>query len=179
VSASTPAGGRPLTLRATSSAVSFWAAVAIAVLFMGDAAVRGAWAVVAAWLPATLFVLWGLWLILYRSSVRVDAEAATVINLARVHTVPWARVDTVAHGPQLVLDLDDGTSVSCWGGPFPPRPGRRSAPEQSEAQRVLQARRDGAAPSTAPAEHRWDVPVLAVGAVLLIAAVVSPLLVNA
>jgi len=179
VSAPQPAAGRGTTLRATSSAVSFWAAVAIAVVFMGDAAVRGAWSVVAAWLPLTGFVVYLAWLVLYRSSLRVETYRLTVINLARVHTAPWARIMRVAHGPQILLELDDGTTLTCWGGPFPPRPGRESrGQEQSQVQRLLEARCDGAAATDEPVRHRWDVPVLAVGAILAVAAVVAPLMVS-
>lgn len=162
------------TLRATSSLISFWCAVGLAVFFLGDAAVRGRWDIVGRWLPTVLLILWCLWVFLYRSSVTLKNDRLVVTNLARVHDIPWHRVDAVLDRPQLSVELDDGTRVTCWGGPFPGREARnRGADELGPVLGVIAARREAAPFSTEPVRRRWDAPVLIAGAVLTVAAVAS------
>lgn len=159
------------TLRATSSLVSFWAVAGLAAFFVGDAAFRGAWAFVGRWLPLIALVVFLFWLVLWRSCIRVERDRVVVINLLRVHEVPWARVLEVVQGPQVRLDLDDGSHLLCWGGPFPKRPGTRSAGEISGEIAFMESRRESAEPSKARIRSYWDVPVLALGVILVIVAV--------
>jgi hypothetical protein len=171
------AAGLPRTLRATASAVSFWAAAVIAVLLFVDAAVRGSWDVVLRWGPLALFILWVLWLLLLRSSIRLERERVVVVNLARLHEIPWSRVADMLAGPQVRVELDSGRTITCWGGPFPPRPGLRQtapAPGAVEEMRIVQ---ESAPASDAAVRSRWDVPVLVVGGLLLVVAMLCAALV--
>lgn len=162
------------TLRATSSLISFWCAVGLAVFLMGDAAVRGRWDIVGRWLPTALLVLWVLWLFLYRSSVTLKADRLVVTNLARVHDIPWSRVDAVVDVPQLIVELDDSTRVICWGGPFSGRAARNRGEDQlGPVLGAIDARRGAAPGSAEPARRRWDAPVLIAGAVLTVAAIAA------
>lgn len=167
---------RPTVLRATSSAVAFWATAALAGVFIGDALIRGAWTTLARWLPLILLIVWAVWLVLYRSSIRVTDAEAVVVNLARTHAVPWSRVEAVERGPQVVLELWDGRRITCWGGPFPRKMGlrRRENDAQTDVVQALDGARDAAVSSSSPVVSRWDVPVLVVGVVLATASVLAP-----
>ena len=160
------------TLRAPSSLISFWCAAALAAFLVGDAAVRGRWDVVGRWAPTIALIVLLLWLALYRSSVTLAADRLVVTNLARVHDIPWGRVDAVDDSPQLVVRLDDGTRVTCWGAPFPGR-GARHRDEGSLGPLLgaIESRREAAAISAAPVQHRWDAAVLMAGAALAAVAV--------
>lgn len=126
-------------------------------------------------------LLWGLWVLTYHPSIRLDAQALTVVNPLRVTRVPWGEVADVRLRWQIVVETTDGRTVPCWGGPSLPRPkpARRGEPRtlpQPDEMRVLldrwAARRDaGAAGGTV---HRgWDRGALLVGAVVLVLLVVS------
>jgi hypothetical protein len=170
------AGGR--TLRATSSVVSFGALVLCGVFLIGDAAVRGYWDVVARWLPVVLFALWVFWLTLVRSSIRVERERVVVINLLRVHEVPWSRVAECVQTGQIRLDLVDGRRLTCWGGPFPSRRGMSRGPVDSDAVDLMEAMRLSAPASGEPLRAHWDMPSLLVGGILLVWAALSVALVS-
>ncbi|WP_156876523.1 hypothetical protein [Microbacterium luticocti] len=121
-----PSHERPLVLRALSSQIAFWALVGIAVIFVGDAALRGRIVLALRAGAILLFVLWCAWVFLVRMSIRLDAEAVTAHNLLRWVRVPWGRVADVERRAQLRIVLDDGHAVECWGSPFAPRAGARS-----------------------------------------------------
>jgi len=178
----------PRTFRATSTVVSFWVIVAFATVLIGDAVIRAAWPTVVAYLPPILLALWGFWLVLWRTSVRAEPDRVIVRNLLRVHEVPWSRVVDVRQRGQVVLELDDARQLSCWGGPFPQKPGvpRRPQVRQAKSPRpnanfsdVLETYRRSAPPSAEPARRRWDFVGLAIGVVLLIATIARVLLVPA
>ena len=162
------------TLRASSSLISFWCAVGLAAFLMGDSAVRGRWDIVGRWLPAILLILWCLWLFFYRSAVTLKTDRLVVTNLARVHDIPWRHVDAVVDSPQLTIQLDDGTRVTCWGGPFPGRAGRnRVGDELGPVLGAIEARREAASASLDPVRRRWDLPVLIAGVILAVAVVTA------
>lgn len=156
------------TLRAPSSLVAFWAVVGITALLMGDAAVRGAWGFVGRWLPLALLIIWVFWLLLWRSSIRVESAQVVVTNLLRVHVVPWSSVIEVIQGPQIRLELRDGSRIDCWGGPFPPRSVMRRHLLENEAVNLMEATRESAPRSADTPRAYWDMPVLAVGCILLV-----------
>ncbi|GAA2011931.1 hypothetical protein GCM10009739_25330 [Microbacterium ulmi] len=158
------------TLRATSSLVSFWAAVVIAVLLVGDAAVRGRWDVVAVATAPVLLGVWAMWMLLWRPGIRLEADRAVVINIGRVHELPWSRVEYATQRMQIVFTLDDESTLTAWGGPFSRRPGARG-PRMDErgtvdAVDVIELTRAAAVPSSDPVRHRWDAIPLTVGLVL-------------
>ena len=178
----------PRTFRATSTVVSFWVIVAFATVLIGDAVIRGAWPTVVAYLPPMLLALWVFWLVLWRTSVRAEPDRVIVRNLLRVHEVPWSRVVDVRQRGQVVLELDDSRRLSCWGGPFPPKPGvlrrprtGRSGPERPKAtfSDVLETYRRSAPSSAEPARRQWDLVGLAIGVALVIATIARVLLVPA
>lgn len=159
--------GEHRTLRATSTLVAFWAVVGISAFLVGDAAFRGAWGFVGRWLPLVLFIVWAFWVMLWRSSIRVERERVVVTNLLRVHVVPWPRVAQVVQGPQIRLEMHDGTRLDCWGGPFPPRPALRGGGRENTAVDLMESARESSPRSTEKPLTYWDVPVLIVGCILL------------
>lgn len=164
----------PRTFRATSTVITFWVAVGFAAVLVGDACLRGAWATVLAYLPPVLFVLWLLWLVLWRTSVRALPDRVIVTNLLRVHDVPWSRVVEVRQRGQVTLELDDSRQLLCWGGPFPTKPGVRSSSRRRPAESfaaVLDHYRGSAPPSSEPATRRWDLVALVPGIVLALAVI--------
>jgi energy-coupling factor transporter transmembrane protein EcfT len=171
----------PRTFRATSTVVVFWVSVAFAALLVGDAVFRGAWSTVLAYLPPVLLVLWVLWLVLWRTSVRALPDRVIVTNLVRIHDVPWDRVAEVRQRGQVTLELDDSRQLLCWGGPFPAKPGiprsSRRRPADSFAATLDHYRRS-APPSTEPVRRRWDVVAIVLGIVLVLAMIARLLFVN-
>jgi hypothetical protein len=134
--------------------------------------VRGSWDVVLAAVGPLAVLLWVLWVLTYRPSIRLDDDALTVVNPLRVTRVPWGEVADVRLRWQIVVEATDGRKVACWGGPSLPRPkpARRGEPRtlpQPDEMRVLldrwAARRDAGA--VGGAVHRgWDREALLVGA---------------
>jgi hypothetical protein len=112
--------GRGRTLRPASAGVTFWLAVAI-----------GAWAVFDAarvdpveglrWGAIAVLVLWVLWVLLWRPSIRIREDEVDVVNALRTWTIPWSRVQDVESRLQHVFVLDDGRAVTAWGSPSPGR----------------------------------------------------------
>lgn len=167
--------------RPSSSLVAFWAVAAVGVLFLGDSIVRGNWHVFSLAVAPVGLIVWAAWMILYRPRVSFSPVVVVVINPGRVTTVPWQRVRAVRQRFQIVLDLEDGTSLTCWGSPFPEKPGRfRPGPSANqmaggliagplESARVNARGRS----SDAPIERRWDLAPLVVGAALALVCVVE------
>lgn len=180
---------RSAVVRPTSSAVTFWIVVGFCALLLADSVVRRDWHVVGLSIGPVLFVLWVVWLLAFRPSIRLDDDAITAVNPGWRVRVPWTRVTDARQRLQLVLELDDGRDVTCWGSPFPAKPGAgrgiRSesaiTPQPDAAARALDAVRGrlfaagekaaGQAPE--PVERRIDWAILAVGAVLLVAVLVE------
>ena len=164
--------------RPTSSLVAFWAVTGFGVLLLGDAVLRGDWHLVAVASGPTALVIWVLWMVLYRPSIRFDARGLTVRNPGRVIEVPWSRVRSVSQRFQVVLELDDGSHVTCWGSPFPEKPGLR----RPSADAVRHARPGGDVVAALDAvmassqgggvdarvQRRWDRLPLAAGSVLVL-----------
>jgi hypothetical protein len=170
-----------MTLRAGSS-VAVFALVAVgATVLFGDAAIRGSWPVAVRTAAIALLVVWAAWLLLFRPSIRVRADRAVVVNVGRITEVPWARIVDVRRRLQLVLDLDDGRSLECWGSPFPRRRmvGRVAATQDDDpAVTVLRgAWMSGGGAQTAAAGdapaivRRVDTIALVIGAAAVVVAV--------
>ena len=168
-----------VTLRAGSSAVAFAVVAAVAVLLVGDAVLRGSWPVVARSVGPAALVVWIAWLLLVRPSIRVRPDRAVVVNVGRITEVPWTRIADIRRRLQLVLDLDDGRSIQCWGSPFPRRRlvGKGATTEDDDpAGTVLRsAWLSGSARSGAGAAivRRFDILALSLGAGSLVAAALS------
>ncbi|GAA3761534.1 hypothetical protein GCM10022240_12580 [Microbacterium kribbense] len=171
--------GGSFVLRALMSSVTFWALVGIAVIFVGDAAIRGRFAIA---LRAALILgllVWCAWVLLYRMSIRVDADGLTVRNLLRWVRIPWGQVAEISRRMQLRVVLADNSVVECWGGTFASRPGTRRSREADRGDpglALLRTAHAGARKAGGTVQRGWDVPALAAGTVLLIAAALAALL---
>ena len=156
--------------RPSSSLVAFWALLGIGVLYVGDSLVRGDAHVFLLALAPVGLIVWAAWLFLYRPRVSFDRERVVIVNPGRIITAPWQRVSAVRQRFQILLDLDDGTTVTCWGSPFPEKPGRRRGEATVQIVAPLEAARAqvvGRA-SEAPTERRWDLVPLGIGALLIV-----------
>lgn len=177
--------------RPSSSLVSFWAVTIFGVLLVGDTLVGFHWVAFFTWLFPSAFVVWVLWVLLYRPIILFDANHVVIINPLRIVDAPWAHVTAVRQRLQLMLDLDDGKTVTCWASPFPDKPGRRRPSSYGVPGGVAQAaRQDFARPLESarvaaktkhvdsrepdvPVVRRWDFPAIIVGAVLVVACVIE------
>lgn len=165
-----------MTLRAGSSAVAFAFVAVATVLLVGDAAVRGFWDVALRASGIAGLVLWVAWLLLVRPSIRLEPDRAVVVNVGRITEVPWARVVEIRRRLQLVLELDDGRKVECWGSPFPSRrtAGRGQAvPEDPAAETLHAAWIAGDDASAAVVTRRADTVALLTGAAAVAVAALS------
>jgi len=169
-------------MRAASSVVAFWVGVAVCVVVVGTPIVRGDGRMLAFVAGPALLLIWILWVLLYRPSIRYDAARAIVVNIGRTHVVPWGRVVVVQQRLSLDLRLDDGRLVRAIGIAPPRRPGnvasnldRRNRPEYDYNRNadLLEGYRIAAPPTSDPVTSRWDLIPLTIGAVLVIAVVVE------
>jgi hypothetical protein len=167
--------------RPSSSLIAFWAVVAVGVLFLGDSIVRGNGHVFALGFAPVALVVWAVWMALYRPRISFDSDHVVVLNPGRVLDIPWQRVSVVRQRFQVLLELDDGSTVTCWGSPFPEKPGRaRPDPHARDTTRgsvvgPLEAARSRAADRDpdAPVVRGWDQVPLIVGGALMAACVVE------
>ncbi|MDT0156677.1 PH domain-containing protein [Microbacterium sp. ARD32] len=161
-------------------------AVLVAALLI-DAAVRAGIGRALLLAPWPLLVLWVVHVVGVASRVRPSPDGLFVQNLLRTTRAPWARVEQIRMRWQIEATLDDGTVLTCFGGPARRRPqrlgpGRRledangGADDAVAALRRAKSEADaGAAASADPIRRGWDLPALAVLAVLIIWAVVAVL----
>lgn len=168
-----------MTLRAGSSALVFALVAGGAILLVGDAVIRGSWAISARVAGPALLIVWAAWILLFRPSIRVLSDRAVVVNVGRITEIPWARVVDIRRRLQLIFDLDDDRSVEAWGSPFPKRKlvGKTAQTEDDDpsASVLRSAWRSGAEQTGAkePVIRRVDVLALTIGAVALVAATAS------
>ncbi len=170
---------RPTVLRATSSLVAFWAVVGLVVLLMADAALRGSFDFLLRWSAVVALVVWGFWVLLYHSSIRIERDHLVVVNLLRVHLIPWRQVRAIVEKPQIRIELADGTRRDCWGAPFASRPGLRGRETgPSQAVQLLESARESAPESGGAPSSGWDLRALAVGCILLALALLALIIVR-
>ena len=176
--------GRPrrYVLRPASTAVTFWVGVVVLAIIAATPAATGSWRVFAFVLPLALFLIWLLWVVLYRPAVHWDKNEVVIVNIGRIHVLPWARVFALRQGINLIFTLHGGRTISAWGAPAPKGPGnlvsnfdRGSRLERNVDRNVevLDGYLLSAAPSEEQVTSRWDVVPLAIGGVLLLAVVVD------
>src|SRR3954453_23939601 len=158
---------RGRTLRPVSAGVAFWLAVVI-----------GAWAVFDAarvdpieglrWGSAAATILWVLWVVLWRPSIRISDDAIDVVNALRTWTIPWSRVQDVESRLQYVIVLDDGRAVTAWGSPFSGRAtGNRS--ERVDLQLLVDPSATGEQAAILRSTAWWSlaIPAVAIGCFLV------------
>jgi hypothetical protein len=175
------------TFRAVSGPIFLVVCALLAVFLLGDAVLRAGWGQMLLLAPWVLFGLWVVYEIAFVSAVRIDDGGGLVQNMLRRTSFGWQRVRDIDLRWQLVFSLDDGTDVTCYGGPARARPRRKgSAAEESAVPTSLRGLTDirdrwEAAPPTAdaPIRRSWDVPALAALGVIVVWAVLSLLIANA
>ena len=176
------------TSGAASGPVSLVLCSLLALFLLGDAVVRAGWGQMLLLAPWVLLGLWVVYEIAFVSVVRVDAQGAVVQNMLRRTSFGWNRVRDIDLRWQLVFSLDDGTDLSCYGGPARARPVRRPTSGDDEAKAPAGLRdlteirdrwQDAPATADAPLRRAWDSRALiALGAIVLWA-VASVLIANA
>jgi hypothetical protein len=171
-------------LRDTRVSIAFWLVVAVGILLVGDSIVRGNLMLLATTASIVALALWVFGMVLYRPHVRYDESRVVVTNIGRIHEIPWSRVVAVRQNITLSFELDDGRRLSATGVTAPRdrglvlasltrgKMGAGSTAFHSYAD-ALRLLHEGAATSDAPVVSRWDVPALAIGAVLALALVAS------
>lgn len=164
--------------------------VTVVVLFLlGDAVTNGSWAQMLLLAPWPLLAIWVVYEISAASFVRVDDRGATVQNMLRRTTFGWRRVREVDFRWQLELTLDDGSTVTAFGGPARSRPRRQTRAEREvEGEQVpagirfaadLEERRRAAGEgSDAPIIRSWDLPAVVALGLIAAWAVVAVLIVG-
>ncbi len=174
--------------RPMSSLVGFWAVAIFAALLVGDTLVGLHWVAFFTWLAPAALVVWLLWLLLYRPIILFDTTRVVTINPFRIIEAPWAHVTAVRQRLQIMLDLDDGKTVTCWASPFPEKPGRRrpssfgtrgGEPSRVDFARPLESMRIGALASAVdrkeqqPITRRWDWVAIGIGGLLIVACAIE------
>lgn len=177
------------TFRAASGPVSLVLSSLLALFLLGDAVVRAGWAQGMLLAPWVLLGLWVVYVVAFVSSVRIDDDGVVVQNLLRRTSFGWDRVRDIDLKWQLVFSLDDGSDVTCYGGPARGRPLRRATGDEEATAptslRDLTAIRDRweSTPTPAPAEspirRGWDGPALIALAIIAAWAVASILIAGA
>jgi lysylphosphatidylglycerol synthetase-like protein (DUF2156 family) len=169
-------------LRDTGVSVAFWLVVAVGLLIVVDSVFRGNLWQLAATASVVALVLWALGMVLFHPHVRYDDELVVVTNIARIHELPWTRVVAVRQSLSLTFELDDGRRIRASGVTAPRdrglimgtltrgKLGAGSADFHRYAD-ALRLKQDGATTSLAPVVSHWDLPALAIGAVLALAVV--------
>jgi hypothetical protein len=161
--------------------VSSGLAAFLGLALLVDAAVQGSWDVVLTAVGPVAVVLWGIWVLMVRPSVRVASDDLTVVNPLRRIVVPWGRVEDVRMRYQILVETDEPGRLTCWGGPTLPRPkparrGERPVmPTSGELTVVLDgwavARDRGV--GTGPVIRSWDRTAVLAGAVAVLLLAVS------
>ncbi len=146
-------------------------------LLLGDAVIRGSWAVAARGAGPGLLVVWAGWMLLIRPSIRILPDRAVITNLGRVTEVPWPRIVDIRRKLQLVLDLDDGRRVEAWGSPFAPKRPVSKTREQGTDDALISLRAAWMSGASAAVHgevvRRVDGVALVIGAAVLLAMIVS------
>ncbi|PCE15015.1 hypothetical protein AUC47_02450 [Microbacterium sp. SZ1] len=170
------------TFRAASGPVTFVLCSLLAIFLLGDAVVRAGWGQMLLLAPWVLLAIWAVYEVAFVSAVRVDESGAVVQNMLRRTSFGWSRVRDIDLRWQLVFSLDDGTDVTCYGGPARARPTRRPSDEDAEAKapaglRDLTEIRDrwqaASGATDAPIRREWDVRALLALGVIVAWAIVS------
>lgn len=161
------------TFRAPSGPFAVGLGVLLALFLLGDAVVRAGWGAMLLLAPWVLLVLWIVYVNSFASSVRIDDDGARVQNLLRRTEFGWSHVTDVDLRWQLTFGLDDGKTLSCFGGPAKAGPirlpsrGEDKVPPSERALAEIEARWQAASPAAdAPIRRSWDWRSLAALAVI-------------
>jgi hypothetical protein len=100
------------------------ALLALCLVLLGDAMVRGRWDVAVLALPALTVVGCLAVEVFLRPGIRLHSHGITVINPLVTTEVPWPAVADVTTGFLVAVETVDGRRIRCWGAPAGTRPGR-------------------------------------------------------
>lgn len=176
------------TFRAASGPVVLALTSALALFLLGDTVVRGSWGQMLLVAPWLLLGLWIVYEVSFVSRVRVDDEGVLVQNMLRRTTFGWSHARDIDLRWQLEFALDDGTNVSCYGGPARARPARRRMRAGDEAPQAPAGFRDladirqrwqDASGADAPIIRGWDGPAVIALFVIVAWAIAAVLITNA
>lgn len=174
--------------RASSGPAALVIGSLLALFLLGDAVLRAGWGQMLLLAPWVLLVLWIVYVNSFASAVRVDDEGVAVQNLLRRVEFGWRRIRDVELRWQLVFSLDDGSEVSCYGGPakaggfrMPARTdGEERVPAGLRALAEIEERRESSPlTATAPIRRSWDRRALIALVVIVVWAVLAILVANA
>ncbi|KQM15580.1 hypothetical protein ASF83_06400 [Plantibacter sp. Leaf171] len=192
------------TLRSTSGYWILGVTALLMVFFIIDAVGRGAWGFALLALPWELLVVWLVYLVLVRPCIVIEPERLTIVNVGRLHEIPWSRLEEATSRYQLTVLLRDGRKITSWGAPSagldrPSLTGGRGRRDVDHQERASGVRRPGRAGNEGPsavdlidraherwgkidpadtrlAASRWDVVALGVTAALMVWGAASALL---
>ncbi|MFB8189989.1 PH domain-containing protein [Microbacterium sp. NPDC055988] len=180
--------GAARTFRAASGPVFLIGCGLLALFLLGDAVLRAGWGQTLLLAPWILLALWVVYEVAFVSFVRIDDAGGTVQNMLRRTTFGWSRVRDVDLKWQLVFSLDDGSDITCYGGPARARQpraraGRDEEPKAPTGLRDMTAIRDrwesASATADAPIRRSWDLPALIALGAIVVWAVLAVLVANA
>lgn len=150
-----------------------------------DAAVRADAVTAVLLAPWPLLVLWSVYVLGVASRVRATADGVFVQNVLRTTFAPWARVAQIRMRWQIEITLDDGSLITCFGGPATRRPQRLGPGRTKEdangraddAVAALRKAKANAAPvaPVPPVRRGWDVPAIVALLVIVAWAVLAVL----
>lgn len=107
----------PTVIRSTSGYWLTGALTIVVIIFSIDATVRGDLGYFLAIMPWELLAIWLLFVTLVRPRILVYPGRLRVINLLRSHDIAWSAIGHLGGRYQLIISLQDGRKISCWGAP--------------------------------------------------------------
>lgn len=162
-------------LRSRGAVALFVLCAVLAIVLLGDAVIRAGLGQALLLAPWLLLVLWAVYAIGVASHIEVRPDGVLVQNALRRTFAPWARVERIVMRWQVEITLDDGTTVTCFGGPARMRPqrlgpGRTLEDAGGQADDTVAALRRAKADAAsagaalagadAPVRRGWDVPAV-------------------
>ncbi len=176
------------TFRASSGPVILILTALFALYLLGDAVVRAGWGQMLLLAPWILLIVWAVYELSFASSVQIDDHGAVVQNFLRRTTFGWHRVRDIDLRWQLEFALEDGSTLSSYGGPARSRPVRTRGSEDEPVKapaglRDLTAIRDrwdaaAGVAASAPIRRSWDAPALIALGIIAVWATVAVLIAN-
>ena len=115
----------------------WWISGILAALFaymLVDAAVRAEWSTILLALPWMCAILLVCWMLLIRPRLIITPSHLVVVNVLRMHTLPWPRIAELHVRYQLVITLTDGSVLRAWGSPTV-HPQKTHAADRAQASR--------------------------------------------